>query len=211
MYRKPILFVAFAMVTAQAATIYPIGQASTAGFAQGAFAGARPRGWDFQVNASGVQVTQLGVNAAIGDNITLTLWDNASMTELAQIVVASTASTWVFGNLGSPVDLVSGNTYSVIGWDNNANSSWYLFNNTPPAAFNPTGTIQYLDTRVGNLIDQNTYPTNTLASPAMYGVTDIGYVIAAPTVPEPTSLGLTAFGVGLIFLVVRARRANTQG
>src|SRR5579863_10440611 len=91
---KLIAFVAFATVTAQAATIYPIGQASTAGFSQGAQLGAASRGWDFQVNASGVQVTQLGVNAAIGDNITLTLWDNAITTELAQIVVASTASTW---------------------------------------------------------------------------------------------------------------------
>ena len=198
-------------MAAQAATIYPIGQASTAGFSQGAQLGAASRGWDFQVNASGVQVTQMGVNAAISDNITLTLWDDASMTELVQIVVASTASTWVFGNLGSPVNLVSGHIYSVIGWDNNANNSWYLFNSTPPAAFNPTGTIQYLDTRFANFLDQNTFPTSTLASPNIFGVPDIGYVIGAPSVPEPASLGLTAFGVGLVFLVVRARRANAQG
>lgn len=206
---KVIAFASLAMATAGATTIYPIGQASTSGFSQGALTGAASRGWDFQVNASGVTVTQLGVNAAISDNITLTLWDNTSQTELAQIVVASTANSWVFGDLGSGVSLVSGDTYSVIGWDNNA-SSWYLFSNTPPAAFNPTGTIQYLDTRYANGVDQNTFPTSTLAAPLMYGVTDIGYVTGAVTTPEPASLGLTAFGVGLLFLAMRSGRANAR-
>jgi hypothetical protein len=59
-------------------------------------------------------VTQLGVNAVISIPITLTLWDVATKTELGQTLVSSSAYSWVFADLGSPVALMAGNTYSVI-------------------------------------------------------------------------------------------------
>src|SRR5260370_418938 len=46
-------------------------------------------------------------------------------------------------------------------------------------------------------------PINTLSPPAMYGVTDIGYVTA---VPEPMSFGLAAALIGL-FCFGRSRRS----
>jgi hypothetical protein len=148
-------------VASHANTItYPIGQASTVGFANGALNGETARGWDFTVNAAGVVVDQLGVNAGTtGTSLYVTLWDDSSMMDLGQVQVTSQANTWVFANLALPVNLTLGHTYAVIGWGN-VQIPWYIFNNTPPAAFDPTGVIQYLDTRVGNNIDQNTFPGN---------------------------------------------------
>src|SRR5882724_3542954 len=132
------------------------------------------RGWDFQVNATNISVVQLGVNEALNITITITLWDVSSQTELAQTVVTASANTWVFGNLATSVPLISGRDYAVIGWaTTNAGTGgpWYLFNSTPPAAFNPTGAIQFLDARYDNGIGPNTFPSLSLAPPTMSGVT----------------------------------------
>lgn len=191
-----LVIVLLGAMAAQAAVIYPIGNASTAGFANGAFAGPSPRGWDFVINQP-ITVVQLGVNAGDSIPITLTLWDVTTQTILAQTVENSTAFAWEFATLSTPVNLTPGDTYSVIGWADTTGSGnpWYIYNNTPPAEFNPAGTVTYLNSRFSNSGDANTFPTGTLASPAQYGVTDIGYTLGAPTVPEPSSLVLLGSGI----------------
>jgi hypothetical protein len=183
--------------------IYALGQASTAGFTQGVVTGPTARGWDFQVNSAGVMVNQLGVNAATSASITLTLWDDSTQTALAQVVETTTANAWAFASLTTPVLLNTTDEYSVIGFEDAANSPWYLLNNTPPAAFNPTGVIQYVDTRYSNSGTANTFPTSLLPSPAQYGVTDIGYTLLST--PEPMSLGLVGGGLTLLCVLRRKR------
>lgn len=203
-YLLPSLVVLFAAGSAFGGVIDALGQTSTAGFSTGVATGETPRGWDFTVNSAGVVVSQFGVNAATSTAITVTLWNDSTQTELAQLVVDSTANAWVFGSLGTSVALTLGDTYSVIGWaDTTGSTPWYLFNNTPPAAFNPTGTIQYIDTRYDNGIDANTFPEFTIPSPAQYGVVDIGYSVATP---EPMSLALTGAGMTLLFALRRRRK-----
>jgi hypothetical protein len=194
--------------TVARADIMPIGEASTAGFFQGSGTGETPRGWDFQVNAANVSVTQLGVAAATSGSITLTLWNNTTQTELTQVVENAVANTWTFAALGSAVPLVNGGSYSVIGWENTTESPWYLFNNTPPAAFNPTGTIQYLDTRFDNGIGANTFPGQTIPSPAQYGVTDIAYTTTAVPAPELGKSGgaFCATGIAVLAMLILRRR-----
>jgi hypothetical protein len=188
--------------------INPLDQTSTAGFDNGAGSGQTARGWDFLVN-SDVVVTQLGVNAATSIPITLTLWNAVSGTELGQTVVSSSAHEWIFADLATPVALTAGNTYSVIGWaDTSSGSPWYLFSNAPPAAFTPTGTIQFLNARFDNGYGPDVFPRGTLPSPAQYGITDIGYVPAElDAVPEPFSLTLTGAGALLLCGIRRRKTA----
>jgi hypothetical protein len=197
-----LLLIAASAGSAFGTEVYALGQASTAGFTQGVQIGPTARGWDFQVNSAGVLVNQLGVNAATSDSITLTLWDDSTQTVLAQVSETTTANAWAFANLTTPVLLNMTDEYSVIGFEDAANSAWYLLNNTPPAAFNPTGVIQYVDTRYSNSGDANSFPTSILLSPAQYGVTDIGYTLVTP---EPMSLGLVGGGLALLCVLRRKR------
>ncbi|HVZ18544.1 MAG TPA: PEP-CTERM sorting domain-containing protein, partial [Terriglobales bacterium] len=137
-----------------------------------------------------------------GVPITLSLWDVTTQSLLAQTSANSAAFGWVFADI-SPVLLTPGDTYSVIGWADTTKTgvSWYIFNNTPPAEFNPTGVVTYLNTRYDNGIGPNQFPTGTIGAPAQYGVTDIGYELVGT--PEPASLVLV--GSALAF-VLRKRR-----
>jgi hypothetical protein len=186
--------------------IYPIGQASTAGFTNGSGVGQTPRGWDFVINQP-ITVVQLGINAGVSIPITMTLWDVTTQMELAQTVVQSQPFTWEFANLNTGVLLTPGDTYSVIGWADTTTSGvpWYIFNNNPPPAFNPTGVVTYLNTRFDNGIGPNQFPGGTVPSPAQYGVADIGYTLGTQ-VPEPGTLALV--GTGLGFLGILRRKLN---
>jgi hypothetical protein len=196
-----LLAVLVVSLTAFADTIiYPIGQASTAGFNNGSGTGETPRGWDFVIDQP-ITVVQLGINAGVNIPITMTLWDVTTQTILAQTTVMSEPFTWEFADLATPVNLVPGDTFSVIGWANAPVTPWYIYNNTPPPAFNPTGTVTYLNTRYDNGIGPNQFPTGTLAAPAQYGVADIGYTTGA--VPEPGTLALIGGGLGLVGVIRR--------
>jgi hypothetical protein len=182
--------------------IHPIGEASTASFSNGSGVGPTPRGWDFTITQA-ISVEQLGVNAGVdGVTITLSLWDVTTQSLLVQTTATSEAFGWVFADI-SPLILNPGDTYSVIGWADTTNTGipWYIFNNDPPAEFNPTGIVNYLNTRFDNGIGPNDFPTQILGAPAQYGVTDIGYELV--TTPEPASLILV--GSALAF-VIRKRR-----
>lgn len=200
------LFFALLLVTLVAATamadtiIYPIGQASTASFTQGSGVGETPRGWDFVIDQP-INVVQLGVNAAFSLDVTMTLWDVTTQSILAQTVVTSQSFGWVFGDLATPVALTPGDVFSVIGWADTSNigQAWYIFNNTPDPAFNPTGTVTYLNTRYDNGIGANVFPQGTIGAPAQYGVTDIGYTVT----PEPGTLALIGGGIGFIGILRR--------
>lgn len=185
--------------------IYPIGQASTAGFSNGAFAGLSPRGWDFIINQP-ITVMQLGVNAGVSIDITMTLWDVTTQSILGQTVVTSQPFEWEFANLAVPVALTPGDTYSVIGWADTTNSGvpWYIFNNNPPPEFNPTGVVTYLNGRFDNGIGPNSFPQGTLGAPQQYGVTDIGYSLGGG-VPEPGTLAMLGGGIGLLSGVLRRK------
>jgi hypothetical protein len=103
--------------------------------------------------------------------------------------------------LNNPINLTPGHTFSVIGWADTSDSgnSWYLFNNTPPSEFNPTGTVTYLNARFDNDIGPDQFPTGTLSAPAQYGVADIGYTI----VPEPGTLAMIGGGLGIVGVLRR--------
>jgi hypothetical protein len=192
------------VVAAQAGSvIYPIGQADTSGFSNGGQVGPTARGWDFVVSQP-ISVVQLGVNAGANIPITMTLWDVTTQTMLAQTSVNSGFFTWQFAPLGTPVVITPGDTYSVIGWadTNPLGYAWYIFSNAPPAAFNPTGTVTFLNTRFSNSVDANTFPTATLSPPEQYGITDIGYTLGTQT-PEPGTLALIGTAFGLVGIVRR--------
>lgn len=201
---KMLLALLVLVVAAQAGpVIYPIGQASTSGFSNGGQVGPTSRGWDFVVSQP-ITVVQLGVNAGASIPITMTLWDATTQTMLAQTMVSSSSLTWQFATLGTPVVITPGDTYTVIGWadTNPLGYAWYIFDNNPPAAFNPTGTVTYLNARFDNSVDANTFPTATLGYPAQYGVTDIGYTLGGP-IPEPGTLALLGTAFGLVGVVRR--------
>lgn len=199
------LFVSLLLVSAAMADtiIYPIGQASTSSFVQGGGVGMTPRGWDFNVTQT-IYVEQLGVNAAFDLPITMSLWDVTTQTLLGQTTVNAQGYAWEFADLANAITLTPGDTYSVIGWADTTNDgqAWYLYNNTPPSEFNPTGIVNYLNTRFDNDIGADQFPTQTLGAPAQYGVTDIGYSL----VPEPGTLLLIGSGLG--FVGVLRRKLN---
>lgn len=197
-----MVLVMLVVATAAADTIiYPIGQASTAGFNNGAGTGETARGWDFVISQP-ITVVQLGVNAGVSMDITMTLWDVTTQTILAQTTVTSQPFAWEFATLAVPVSLTPGDTFSVIGWADAVSTPWYIFNNTPPAEFNPTGIVTYLNTRFDNGIGPNVFPLGTLGAPAQYGVTDIGYTLGGG-VPEPGTLAMIGGGIGMVGVLRR--------
>jgi PEP-CTERM motif len=192
---------AFSVSAAAGTIIYPIGMASTSSFSNGAGVGETPRGWDFVISQP-ITVMQLGINAGVSMDITMSLWDATTQTLLGQTTVTSSPFAWTFADLGTPIDLTPGDTFSVIGWADTTNTGvpWYIYNNGPPAAFNPTGTVTYLNTRYDNGIGPSAFPQFTIGSPAQYGVADIGYM---SSVPEPGTIALIGSGLALVGVIRR--------
>ena len=179
-----VLLFVVSLATSLAGQTYPLNQQNpvTAGFSSGGVANCQ-RGWRFQVNAANVTVTQLGCWYPDGTTQpkTVTLFNFTTQAILAQ-VSCGPGTGWQFTTLTTPVPLQNGSQYLVIGHTVTASYYWM---NTPPASWNPTGTIQYFDTRYANGVSANTFPTSIL-SPHQYGVVDIGYT-NGPTISTSTS------------------------
>jgi|SRR5215831_3350515 len=196
-----LVIVMLVSLPSAATIVYPIGMAPTSGFSNGAGVGETPRGWDFVISQP-ITVVQLGINAGVSMNITMSLWDVTTQSLLGQTTVSSSPFTWTFANLGTPISLTPGDTFAVIGWADTTGTGvpWYIFNNNPPAAFNPTGVVTYLGTRFDNGIGPNQFPFGTINPPTSYGVADIGYT---SSVPEPGTLALIGSGLALVGVVRR--------
>ncbi|RIK65074.1 MAG: hypothetical protein DCC64_03115, partial [Planctomycetota bacterium] len=176
MFRLPLVVCLMAVFFASAALAqtYPLNQSSpvTDAFTSGGVANCQ-RGWRFQVNASGVTVSQMGCWYPDGTTSqkTISLFDANSQALLAQ-VTPSVGTGWRWANLTTPVALTNGGQYIVTGFT--VTASYYFRSVTGMTQWMPTGTIQYLDMRYANSCTSTTFPSSTLSN-YQYGVVDIGY------------------------------------
>jgi PEP-CTERM motif len=205
------LFTVGLLVTAQqslGAQTHSLGDQDpqASGFSTNSIFFGNARGWRFTANVSNITVTQLGIHPVTSGSYTLTLWDYAAQTTLAQTTIANvTGNSWNFANLASGVGLVAGNDYVVMGIGNTEGSTYY-FGSGLPSSWYPTGDISYVDTQYCNDCSANSFPTQTLNG-YQYGVVDIGYTTS--TVPEPASLALVSFGAGVLGLIARRSRKRS--
>jgi hypothetical protein len=166
------------------------------------------RGWRFTATASDLLVTQLGIAPVTSGSYTISLWDFASQSLLAQTTLGNVVGgEWNWGDLNSDVQLQSGMDYMVMGIGNDPNATYY-FSSSLPASWFPSSEIDYVEMRYCNSCDANTFATNTLSS-YQYGLVDIGYVRGNSqqnAVPEPGSLALVGLGLGLLVAGAARRR-----
>jgi len=187
---------ALASLSASAAPIHSLNDQAPTGFMTGGitFSG-NARGWEFTAGVDNVRVSQLGIAAATGGSYTLTLWDVASESVLAQTTLSNaTAGSWNWVDLASSVALTEGASYLIMGIGTGANQD-YFFSGGLPASWFPSGAINYQNTTYCNGCGANDFPINTLNG-YQYGLVDIGYTIGAVDVPEPSSIAM--FGLGLL-------------
>lgn len=208
-----LIFTAAAAVSADAASIRPMGEINPTGSSINN-PGNWGRGYEFTVTASDVWVTELGhVTPAQGVNADydIVLWDVLTKTQLASVkglngTVSSTG--WEFHSVG-PVELTQGRNYAVTVYGSGNNESYYFTTN---AAFRPSGVIDYVTMRYCNSCDSSKFGTNLLGG-YNYGLADIGYTIGQPgpsgspaPVPLPAALPMLAAGLGLTGVMARRRR-----
>lgn len=203
-----ILLLAGTVISASATTIHSLGdQDPTAfGFHTNNIFFGNARGWRFTAGAADIEVTQLGIAPVTDGSYTLTLWDFATHTELAQTTLGSVfGADWNWANLESPVQLQAGHDYLVMGISNTPGAAYY-FSNALPSSWYPTGAIQYDDMRYCNNCTADTFPTSAL-NHYQYGLVDIGYEVggAASNVPEPSSIAMLGLGLAALTLIRRKK------
>ncbi len=135
-------------------------------------------GWEFQCNAAGVTVVELGCNTPQPQATTVTLFDSATQGVLAQVSVPA-GSGWRFVPLTTPVTLVDTARYRV------ALTSQLCGHHAETAAnWKPTGTIQYIAGVYVSGNNPNTFPSLTTSS--VYGMAEIGYTMGPTLTVNPT-------------------------
>jgi len=191
------LLLAGVSIAANAAPTHALGDQSPVGFAAGNNFSGNARGWEFTAGAANINVSQLGIAPASNGSYTLSLWDVASESVLAQTTLAGVVGgSWNWADLSSSVALTAGQDYLVMGIGNDVDQSYY-FASGLASSWYPTGDINYVDLKYCNGCTADTYPTMTLGG-YQYGVVDIGYTVgqAAPAgVPEPSTTAILAIGL----------------
>ena len=155
------------------AQIHPLQDTSPTSLNSGGVANAQV-GWQFTCNSSSVVVTELGCwwLDSNTNSKTLTLFDFTTQAILAQ-VTTTPGTGWIWINLSSPVSLVNGHDYVVVGFTSTV-SYYYDCALTSPSPWMPTGTIQYVGERTCTSCTANTFPSSTYPQVCQYGVVDIG-------------------------------------
>jgi hypothetical protein len=175
--------------------------------------------------SSSPEINWLGYYDHNGDGLAnshaITLWDNNTQSIIASATVpAGSAAPLIDGyrwvQLGSTVTL-NPNSYYVIGASTDGVDLWgdLISNNSPDNGNNGqvSWNSQYVQvgsgyefSRAGRYDSAANYPSeppNQSGSDAIYPVANLGFDIVA--VPEPTTLTLSALGLGALYLARRKR------
>ncbi|MYM68100.1 DUF4082 domain-containing protein [Pseudoduganella sp. FT55W] len=193
---------AFASLTTNAATIHPLGDQLPVGFSTNNYFSGNARGWEFTAGVAGISVSELGIAPVSSGSYTVSLWDVATQSVLAQTTISNVSGEqWNWANLTTPVALTMGASYLVMGIGNDSGQSYY-YGSGLPSSWYPTGDINYTRMMYCNGCTANSYPYDTLSG-YQYGVVDIGYTVNA--VPEPSTYAMLGLGALVVGLAIRRK------
>lgn len=194
---------AFASLSANATT-HSLDDQLPVGFSTNTLFSGNARGWEFTAGVADISVSELGVAPASGGSYTLSLWDVATQSVLAQTTLSSVSGgQWNWASLSAPVTLTAGASYLVMGIGNDSNQTYY-FGSDLPQSWYPSGDINYTRMKYCNSCSANTFPLASLNN-YQYGLVDIGYTVSS--VPEPSSFAMLGLGVLALGLVSRRKSA----